>query len=184
MALITTVGADDAQSYADAAFATAFFTSLGLATEWSTYATDAEATLLRAMDAIEARDYMGSRANNEAGSSIYQALEFPRKSTFYLGAMAATDGTTWTDLRGRRYTDAENPTPIKQAQCWEAMAIAVDEYRLANESGDAVEFRTVSIVIKQGSGSDLTQKINRARSEANRLLSPFLASMNGRTSRT
>ena len=182
MALVTTVGSASADSYADEAFATAFFTSLGILSEWTTYAADDEEMLRRAMGELEARDYMGGRANNDAATGVYQALEFPRKVTFYLGAMSATDGTIWTDTRGRRYTDDEVPTPIKRAQCWLAMAAGVDEYRLANEPDEVSEIRTGRVTLKM-KDSGLVLRAKRARLEAYRLLRPFLASENGRVQR-
>jgi hypothetical protein len=182
MALVTDIGSATANSYADTTFATAFFTSIGLLSDWTTYnGGDDEEMLLRAMAVIESKDYMGSRANNDG---IKQALEFPRCVTHYLGVdPTRLSGTTWTDKRGKEWTDSEIPTPIKQAQCWQAMVIAVDEYRLVNEPDDVSSIRTgrVTVTLKE---SGLTQKANRAKREVDTLLRKFLASENGRTLRT
>lgn len=183
MALVTTAGGASSDSYISAADAATYFASVGMLADWTTYAVvDDEELLRRAMMELEERDFLGSRANNDAGTSTYQALEFPRKSTFYLGAAVATDGTVWTDRRGRRYADDEIPMPIKHAQCWLALAIGINEYQATNEQGDSIEFSAGSVTIKPKE-SATTVKLKRARREAEALLHPFLASQNGRTMR-
>lgn len=172
MALTTTIGGASSDSYATTAYAVTYFASIGRATDWAviTSAGLEEGLLRRAMIEIEAANYIGSRANNDAGSGIYQALEFPRKGTFYLGAIAATDGTIWTDLRGRRFTDDEIPEPIKQAQCEQALAMGNHgqwhDSRYKSQTV-AVGDTSIDVVVGKELGLCLAAK---------RLLAPFLAS--------
>jgi hypothetical protein len=183
MALLVTIGSATANSYADTTFATAFFASIGLLTDWTTYnGGDDEEMLLRAMAVIESKDYMGSRANNDG---IKQALEFPRCVTHYLGIdPTRLSGTTWTDKRGKEWTDSEIPTPIKQAQCWQAMAEAVNVYRQANEAGEDEEFWAGSVRIRSNpSGSQLRVKIDNSTGSVKALIRPFLARESGQTIR-
>lgn len=184
MALVTTVGSATANSYADAAFAVTFFTSIGLLSDWTTYNSGSdEAMLLRAMAVIESKDYMGSRANND---NIKQALEFPRTVTHYLGIdPVRLSGTTWTDKRGKEWLDDEIPTPIKQAQCWQAMAEAVNVYRQTNEAGEEEEFWAGSVRIRTNpTGSQLKVKSDGSSASVKLLLRPFLAREFGQTIRT
>lgn len=113
MALDTTVGGADAQSYVDTEYADDYFALTSRASAWAAI-TGAEGYLFDAMPYIETLNFMGSRA------TVAQALEFPRISTYECqpgtSAGAAASGA-WTDKRGRVWSSDEIPEPVKQAQC-------------------------------------------------------------------
>lgn len=187
MALDTTIGGTASDSYADANFATTYFTSIGKLADWQTYATSstiAEQLLRRAMQAIENQDYLGGRANSDAENGNYQALEFPRRASFHVGRNVATDGASWTDKRGRIWADDEIPTPIKQAQCEQALSFGQVGNVLANDQYKRITTRAGSTTLERKTAEDYGP--NWISPDAKMLLSPFLArgKGNGRTART
>lgn len=118
MALVTTAGASNANSYADTTFADAYFLATGRATEWAAVAQP-EGQLLQVMRSLENQKFIGSRA------TVEQALEFPRIGVYQRQpgtiATAPTVGS-WTDKSGRVWANDVVPDPIKQAQCEDALA--------------------------------------------------------------
>lgn len=124
MALIITPGEANAQSYADVTFADTYFATTARAANWTAVGNSdvKEAWMLEAMMVIEEFQYLGGRSNPL--DDTLQACEFPRKVSFILGRMLPGNGRSWTDLRGRAWTDEEVPTPIKEGQCETALALA------------------------------------------------------------
>jgi hypothetical protein len=126
--LVTTVGADDANSYADIAFAQAYFEATGRFSEWielDAFQEDGGTVpLLEAMTFIEMQEFLGIRVSDE------QALEFPR----YGGATKGWPMANWhwhptdvlRDLRSRQWPIDAIPEPVKQAQCEQALALALN----------------------------------------------------------
>lgn|SRR5262245_7034182 len=125
MALITTVGASDAESYADVTFADNYFTDVNRTPEWAAVGATApkEAALRLAMTFIESLAWIGSRYQQT------QALEWPRVGGWrkrWLIEPVTSTGASIIDLRYRSWPVTAIPSPIKKAQCEMALAIAQD----------------------------------------------------------
>lgn len=124
MALDTTVGGANADSYASEVEALAYFTETNRQATWTALinASSAEALLRDAMLFIEAQTFIGARANL---NDVMQALEFPRRSTHAIGiTRPTTDGELWTDRKGRQWENDVIPQPVKDTQCEQALAMA------------------------------------------------------------
>lgn len=174
MALVTTAGSATAEAYADVTFADAYFATTPRDAEWTAVGNDAtkEIYLREGMMILEEFAFLGSRSNPIAG--VLQALEYPRRSSHYLGIAPVPAGSdTWTDLRGREWTSAAIPTPIKEAHCEAALVIYQNPTMLAPQ-GEVKSVRTgvVSMQLDGEGKSDLLGIVTRK-------LRPFLALSSG-----
>lgn len=177
MALTATVGSASADSYADEDYARAYFVKTPFNATWQALGSDLQEYWLRsAMLPIEEQDYMGRRTNN---SDVLQALQFPRIAS-YNRAGLSNAADTWEDKQGRVWATDAIPTPVKDAQCEQALAMS--------QNGEYLSDRYKSKEISDG---ETTLTLNTGRDlgalcpKAKLLLRPFLAieSGNGRVER-
>ncbi len=169
MALIVTAGAANAQSYADADFALAYFATHLQREGWTAIVNvdTAEASLLAAMPMMEDQAYVGYRVTDN------QALEFPRIAEYDPNAWTVSSSVaanSWTDARGRTWSSTAVPVPVQQAQCELALIIGSNPEWLEHRySGKTVKAGNAEIKVK--TEDDLTQLPHLVF----RLLRPFLA---------
>src|SRR5215510_12160446 len=108
--LITTVGAANANSYSDVAFATNYFDGTIRRAQWNELPSVREdgGTILvfEAMTFIERLAYLGLRAEED------QALEFPRYGGAVFGFHQSSTGDHLRDLRSRLWPADEIPKPV------------------------------------------------------------------------
>ena len=140
MPVTTTVASATADSYADVAYADAYFLKTLRLAEWNVIKNiDSNAqdqALFDAMLGIEAQDYVGERATDG------QALQWPRIGQSRRRRVSA--GTTTLglyDLRGRAWNSDAIPSPVKDAQCEQALALATNPHWL----NDRYKSKTVSV---------------------------------------
>lgn len=129
MALTTTVAGTSSDSYADTDYATAYFAKTAREAEWAKVANvsaNAQSqALFDAMLSIEAQDYIGSRATRT------QALQWPRvRGGSLWESSTQLASVQWYDLRRRYWTSDVIPAPVKNAQCEQALALAMNQHWL------------------------------------------------------
>lgn len=165
MPLIITVGAANANSYADKAFATACFDPTLRAARWQAVVNTArdEAALFEAMKFIEAVQLAGLRVNET------QALEFPRYGGPVDPLRTRVPSDKLRDLNGRLWGTDVIPEPVKQAQCEQALALVENDLWL--------DRKHKSMAINSG-GLEAQFKVDGELGplcdEALRLLEPFM----------
>lgn len=104
MTIVATVGASNANSYVDLAYANAYFTSRLGSSAWSGTNEDKEAALLQSTILLDRMfDWDGTRAEEA------QSLRWPRVEAY--------------DPDGFEISDDIIPTPVKQAECELALYI-------------------------------------------------------------
>lgn len=147
MSIDTTVAGDEAQSYADATSADAYFDTTARSTDWDAIGNSSakELALLEAMPFIESLDWIGRRSTQE------QALEWPRTSgrnlRWSIGIQNIGSGVV--DLRGRRWPVTAIPQPVINAQCEMALAIAQDASWI-QDIDDVESIRTGVVTLRRG----------------------------------
>lgn len=127
MALVTTVGAANAVSYADENYAETYFSIRPEAqSRWKAVIGDTggEELLLQAMLILESRTYIGAKADDD------QSLEFPRYGGPILRCSDYVLTDELRDFRGRVWPITAIPEPLKQAQCELALALGENKERL------------------------------------------------------
>ncbi len=125
MAVTTTIAGASSDSYADVAYADAYFLKTGRVSQWDTIkdvsGNAQDQALFDAMLGIEAQDYIGERATDG------QALQWPRIGNRRRRRVeAGTTSLGLYDLRGRSWNSNEIPSPIKNAQCEQALALGMN----------------------------------------------------------
>lgn len=109
MALDTTVGGANSNSFADVAYATAYFANNPYATKWQfAQSFEKENALITAAMEMEKLDYLGSRVDST------QALKWPR--AYVRKVDVPLGGSAY-------YENTEIPRQIKDAQCEWALAL-------------------------------------------------------------
>jgi len=160
--LDTTVGGATANSYADAAFATAYFATRREPGAWRQDSTEQEKLLLAAMKPLEARLRKGAWGIR---ASSAQRLLFPRKEDASASAFYDVDGLQW----------ASNaiPTPIKEAQCEIALAMADGRYPIGGKAEAVLEKQLPDKTrTEYGAGGSQVMQLPQVVED---LLAPFLA---------
>lgn len=168
MALDTTVGGAAAVSYADVAYANAYFARTGRKDAWDGLggAPAKEALLLEAMLPMDNLEFLGTRAANT------QALEWPRDLVYVRGQYhyMPTVTTGWQDRRGRAWTKDAIPDPVKQAQCEYALALGLNPGILDNAQDEVTSIRTGRTTVNMRMPNQ-----QAVFYRAKQLLRPFLA---------
>ncbi|MCI0391677.1 MAG: hypothetical protein MOB07_23275 [Acidobacteria bacterium] len=151
--LITTVGAVNANSYADMAFATTYFEGTLRMAEWialeSAHEDGGSILLLEAMTFIERLACLGLRVAEA------QALNFPK----YGGAITNFQQSALTahlrDLRNRIWPVTAIPAPVKEAQCEQALAIGQNHRWLQHNKYTSEKLMTAGAELQLATTSEL-----------------------------
>ncbi len=148
--LITTAGAADANSFADLAYADAYFANTQREATWLAIGDDnaRERALLDAMLVLEGLDWIGGRSSGD------QALSWPRM-LLQRGRLQYTyfGSSMLVDYRGRYWPANEVPNQIRNAQCELALLVAQDASWVEG-TFDVTSIRTGIVQLGINGGAD------------------------------
>lgn len=126
MALVTTVGGSDSNSYVDVAFADNYLLGHSMHSVWAALSPEEkEAALIRAARTIDLLHFVGTKKSQAAvGDPTYQAMQWPRYCPSSDGYMldipylrTSHEYVEWIDNTGNPIV----PMQVKNAQCEQAI---------------------------------------------------------------